>query len=102
MNPEEIKKFAAIKARFDELAAVNYTAIQKGEFLRMIWAGIIPEVQWLMDQLIEYAGDPGKPMDASPILEPKKVKKVNLKKGGRLAKVAANKEFEISNDEGDL
>lgn len=93
LTEAEVKKFAQIKARFEEMAALNHMAIQKGEHLRMVWSGIVPEVQWLITKLIKAVGDPGEVKDTAPFPAEKKVKKVKSGRA-RLAQVAANKEFE--------
>ncbi len=102
MSPEDLKKLSAIKARFNELASTNAIAITKGEWLKMVWSGIIPEVQWLIEELEGFVGEIGPPNDASPLpVNKPSVKKVKTGRT-RLSKVAANREFQISNDEGDL
>lgn len=88
MDEEELKRFGEIVARFRKLSQEHRMAVEKGEFIRMIWAGILPEVEELIAWLVDAYGEPPLPQNE----EPKKKERKPLKAGQRrLARVAANK-----------
>lgn len=89
LSPADQKKFAKILARFRDMASRHHVEIENGDFMKMVWAGIVPELLWVADELIKVHGDPGTPNEAAPIPTTKKVKKASMKKG-RLARVQAN------------